>query len=126
LFLLICIFQVLDIDPNNVKALFRRGKAYLAQQDLDKAEADLTKASNAAPDDKAILKELSALKLKGKQQEKKQQKFYSGMFDKIQKEDQQKMEKKERKEKERAQEGQASSVHHPDKSEYKSFFAEDE
>jgi len=106
-----------------VKALFRRGKAYLAQHDLDKAETDLQKASNFAPDDKAIQKELATLKLKEKQQEKKQQKFYSGMFDKIQKEDQTKMEKKEKKEKERAQDGQASSVlQHPDKSEYKSFF----
>jgi len=80
-----CCTRVLAIDPSNVKALYRRGKAYL-EEDLDKAETDLKKAAELDPADKAIHKELVLLKQRSKQQDKKQQKFYSNIFDKIQKE----------------------------------------
>jgi hypothetical protein len=33
-----CLFQVLESDPNNVKALFRKGQALVNLKDWDKAE----------------------------------------------------------------------------------------
>jgi len=82
-----CCTQVLEIEPNNVKALFRRGKAYLGKDNLDKAEDDLNKVASLDPNDKAIQKELVVLKQKSKDQDKKQKKFYANMFEKISQED---------------------------------------
>jgi len=82
-----CCNKVLEIEGNNVKALFRRGKAYLGKENLDKAEEDLKRALELDPTDKAIPKELSTLKTKSKKQEEKAKKFYSNMFQKISKEE---------------------------------------
>jgi len=82
-----CCNKVLEIEGNNVKAIFRRGKAYLGKENLDKAEEDLKKALELDPSDKAIPKELATLKAKSKKQEEKAKKFYSNMFQKISKEE---------------------------------------
>lgn len=71
------------MEENNIKALFRRGKAYLNLGDLDRAEADLKKANSLDPNDKMVQRELLILKKKDQQQTKKQQKFYANMFDKL-------------------------------------------
>ena len=65
-----------------MKALFRRGKAYIAIKDLDRAEADLKKAQSLDANDKSITKELQILHQKNKQSEQKQKKFYSNLFQK--------------------------------------------
>jgi tetratricopeptide (TPR) repeat protein len=70
----------LQIEPNNTKALFRRGKALLAQGVLDKAANDLNKARELDPTDKAIVQELAVLKQKDKQQDQKAKKVFSNMF----------------------------------------------
>lgn len=80
------ILQVLEIETNNTKAIFRRGKAYLALGDLDRAEVDLNKAASLDPKDAGIQRELLVLKKKNKEQDKKQQKFYSNLFEKMSKE----------------------------------------
>jgi tetratricopeptide (TPR) repeat protein len=72
--------EVLTLDPNNVKGLFRRGKAYLANNDVDKARADLLRARDAAPEDKEIKNELILLERKEKTQDAKQKQFYAKMF----------------------------------------------
>ena len=92
-----CTNKVIEIDSNNTKALFRRGKAYLEQGDLDKAERDLSKASQLDPNDGAIKKELQILKQKTKVAEKKTQKFYANMFDKMSKDEEKEPEKNEEK-----------------------------
>jgi tetratricopeptide (TPR) repeat protein len=79
---------VLQIEPKNVKALFRRGKAYLDEGNLDRAEADLMEAEKLDPEDKGIKKEIQVLKKKIKEDDKKKQKFYSNMFSKIEEENQ--------------------------------------
>eukprot|EP01118_Nematostelium_gracile_P009378 TRINITY_DN3152_c0_g1_i1.p1 TRINITY_DN3152_c0_g1~~TRINITY_DN3152_c0_g1_i1.p1 ORF type:complete len:207 (+),score=76.77 TRINITY_DN3152_c0_g1_i1:117-737(+) len=81
-----CCDQVLQIESNNIKALFRRGKAHLALNDLDRAESDLNKAAELDPNDKMIQRELLVLKKKNKEQDKKQQKFYSNLFERMSKE----------------------------------------
>jgi len=71
---------VLKEDPNNTKGLFRRGKSYLANNDIEKARADLLRAKELAPDDKEVKNELSLLEKKEKQQDSKQKQFYAKMF----------------------------------------------
>jgi len=75
--------EVLQSDSRNVKALFRRGKAYMEIGELEKAEKDLQDAEAIDPHDKALKKERSTLKEKMKQQEKKQQHFYRQMFERM-------------------------------------------
>jgi tetratricopeptide (TPR) repeat protein len=64
--------KALEIDDKSVKAYFRRGCAWLAMNEADKAEADLKKAEELDPNDAAIKKELkgvAALRAKNKKAE---------------------------------------------------------
>ena len=67
-------------DENNVKALFRRGKARAALGQTDAAKEDFLKARKYAPEDKAIAKELRALAEHDKALYQKQKEIYKGMF----------------------------------------------
>ncbi|KAJ3245875.1 hypothetical protein HDU78_008466 [Chytriomyces hyalinus] len=73
--------QVLKKSPSNAKALFRRGQAHLAMNDLTKAENDLQKAAELEPTDSGIKAELSKLKKRNQEYELKQKKEWAGMFD---------------------------------------------
>lgn len=53
---------VLEIDPTNAKALYRRGLAFAAMEMNEAAVADLTVASQLKPDDTAIRKQIAKLK----------------------------------------------------------------
>lgn len=44
--------QVLEQDPLNIKALYRRCQAYLKTSDLEKAEADIKRALNIDPNNR--------------------------------------------------------------------------
>jgi len=79
--------KVLKIEPRNEKALFRRGKSHMMLNDVERAEADLKKALELNPEDKVIQRELAILQKKSKQQDKKQQKFYANMFEKLSKDE---------------------------------------
>jgi FK506-binding protein 4/5 len=48
--------QVLELDPLNVKALFRRSQAYLKTSELEKAEADIKKALAIDPNNRQVYK----------------------------------------------------------------------
>lgn len=72
--------QVLSEDENNVKALFRRGKARAALGQTDAAREDFLKARNYAPEDKAIAKELRLLAEHDKALYQKQKEIYKGIF----------------------------------------------
>ncbi len=71
---------MLDLEPNNLKALFRRGKLYSQVGELDRARTDLEKARNISPKDVEITKELTLLEKKEKDQNVQQKSFYSKMF----------------------------------------------
>ncbi|XP_028777010.1 peptidyl-prolyl cis-trans isomerase FKBP42 [Neltuma alba] len=71
---------VLSEDENNVKALFRRGKARAALGQTDAAREDFLKAKKYAPEDKAIAKELRLLAEQDKALYQKQKEIYKGMF----------------------------------------------
>ncbi|XP_051148025.1 peptidyl-prolyl cis-trans isomerase FKBP42 [Andrographis paniculata] len=71
---------VLVEDENNVKALFRRGKARAELGQTDAAREDFLKARKHAPQDKAIAKELRALAEHDKAVYQKQKELYKGLF----------------------------------------------
>ncbi|XP_023759894.1 peptidyl-prolyl cis-trans isomerase FKBP42 [Lactuca sativa] len=71
---------VLVEDQNNVKALFRRGKARSELGQTDAAREDFLKARKFAPEDKAILKELRVLDEDDKIVYQKQKELYKGLF----------------------------------------------
>eukprot|EP00833_Pecoramyces_ruminatium_P000701 jgi/Orpsp1_1/1174733/evm.model.c7180000051204.1 len=54
--------KVLDIEDYNDKALFRRGKSYIALQKFDLAEKDLKKAANINSTDPQIREALNQLR----------------------------------------------------------------
>ncbi|KAL3772210.1 hypothetical protein ACHAW5_009357 [Stephanodiscus triporus] len=54
--------KVLDIDPNNVKALYRRAVAHRSMGDLDSAKDDLRAALGAEPNNAAVRKELASVR----------------------------------------------------------------
>ena len=68
------------MDQNNVKALFRRGKARAELGQTDAAREDFIKARKYAPEDKAIARELHLLAEDDKAVYQKQKEIYKGIF----------------------------------------------
>lgn len=48
------LFQVLEIESRNVKALYRRAQAYIHLADLDLAELDIKKALEIDPNNRYL------------------------------------------------------------------------
>ena len=72
--------QVLSEDENNVKAMFRRGKARAELGQTDAAREDFLKARKYAPEDKAIATELRLLAEHDKAMYQRQKEIYKGIF----------------------------------------------
>jgi len=71
---------VLNLDENNIKALSRRGQAYLQLKSPEEAVSDFSRAAKAAPDDKAISDLLAKAKATVIEFRKKESAKYSKMF----------------------------------------------
>lgn len=71
---------VLAEDENNLKALFRRGKARAELGQTDAAREDFLKARKLVPEDKAIARELHLLAEQDKAVYQKQKEIYKGIF----------------------------------------------
>ncbi|KAK5580533.1 hypothetical protein RB653_000553 [Dictyostelium firmibasis] len=72
---------VINSEPNNVKALYRRGKCLVSEKQYIHAEEDLKKALSISPNDKEIIAELNLCKQKLSDFKKIEAKAYSKMFD---------------------------------------------
>ncbi|XP_066330871.1 70 kDa peptidyl-prolyl isomerase-like [Miscanthus floridulus] len=75
--------KVLELDSQNVKALYRRVQAYIQLADLELAEADIKKALEIDPNNRDVKLEYKTVKEKIKEYNKKDAKFYSNMFAKM-------------------------------------------
>jgi len=75
--------KALDIDTNNIKALFRRGQAHSLAGEFDKAKADLTEAAQLSPKSKEIRDELDKLKKNIANYKQQEKKMFAGVFDKM-------------------------------------------
>ena len=85
--------KALEIEPLNVKALFRRGKCYAQLNALDEAKDDLSRVIELQPDNVEAKRELQKLKGAFASLRKKEQKKFAGLFDRMQAD--QEMERKE-------------------------------
>lgn len=72
--------KVLEVESQNVKALYRRAQAYIQTADLELAELDIKKALEIDPNNRDVKLEYRALKEKQKEYNKKEAKFYGNMF----------------------------------------------
>lgn len=71
---------VLQCQPNNVKALFRKGKILEAKADVSGAIPLLRKAATLDPENKSIQNELSRLILKSKREARNEKDLYQKML----------------------------------------------
>eukprot|EP01136_Pigoraptor_vietnamica_P023064 Opistho-1_new@6319 len=72
---------ILEKDPKNIKALFRRGQAHARRgRDLELAEKDLSLVESLDPDNADAKKELRLVKTKMSAAEKKEKAMFGGMF----------------------------------------------
>eukprot|EP00798_Chlamydomonas_sp_ICE-L_P010804 gene10804-16953_t len=72
--------KVLEMEPSNMKALYRRAQAYHATQDYQEAEADVKKGLLDEPTDKDLLILSKRIKVSQKESDAKAAKMYSKMF----------------------------------------------
>ncbi|KAJ4838881.1 Peptidyl-prolyl cis-trans isomerase fkbp65 [Turnera subulata] len=77
--------KVLELESQNVKALYRRAQAYIQLADLDLAEFDVKKALEIDPNNRDVKLEYKTLKERMKEYNKKEAKFYGNMFAKMSK-----------------------------------------
>jgi tetratricopeptide (TPR) repeat protein len=75
--------RALEIEPKNVKALFRRGKSYSAINEPEKAVNDLNLAFELDANDPQIRNELRAAQAKLKEYRKREKEVYSGIFSQL-------------------------------------------
>ncbi|KAK2904442.1 peptidyl-prolyl cis-trans isomerase D [Channa argus] len=72
--------EALQLDKANTKALFRRAQAWQGLKEYSKAMADLKKAQEITPEDKAISSEMKRVQLKIQEEKEKEKKIYAKMF----------------------------------------------
>ncbi|CAN6457448.1 unnamed protein product [Victoria cruziana] len=72
--------KVLDLESQNVKAMYRRAQAYLGTFDLDLAERDVRKALEVDPDNREIRSISKTLRQMQLEKNEKDAKLYRNMF----------------------------------------------
>merc|ERR1712083_710955 len=72
--------KALEVEPNNVKALMRRGQARMQGGFLEEAKRDLKRAQSLDKSNSYIKKLLKVCTAKHKAYVEKQQKLYANMF----------------------------------------------
>lgn len=72
--------EALSLDPNNVKALYRRGQAHLTLGEVDKALVDFEHVHQLDPENKAAQNQIAVCKQKIKQYHQEEKARYKNMF----------------------------------------------
>lgn len=74
---------VLEIEPNNVKALYRRGQSCLSAGETDTALADFNRVIAVDPKNSAALKQIAECRRIIREANEKDKKLYANMFAKF-------------------------------------------
>mmetsp|Transcript_75419 Transcript_75419/g.157237 ORF Transcript_75419/g.157237 Transcript_75419/m.157237 type:complete len:534 (+) Transcript_75419:85-1686(+) len=77
-----CCEEVLDMDPDNVKASYRKGKALFLMEEYKEAEYEFLRAYELSPKDTAIRQDLEAVRRKMRGDLKKEKETFEGLFEK--------------------------------------------
>uniref|UniRef100_A0A7S2SNF2 Uncharacterized protein n=1 Tax=Mucochytrium quahogii TaxID=96639 RepID=A0A7S2SNF2_9STRA len=72
--------QVFKLEPDNLKALYRRGQAYVLLSKLEKAKEDFTKVAKAEPNDKVVRKNLNDVSNRLKREQVASSSLWQGKF----------------------------------------------
>jgi len=72
--------KVLQLDPKNVKAMFRQGQGLIKLKDWDQAEKVLNSSLELEPSNAEVKRELEKVKKEIQKQKEKEKKMYSAMF----------------------------------------------
>lgn len=75
--------EALSLDPQNVKALYRRGQAHLTLGEIEKALEDFEHVHQIEPENKAAINQIAVCKQKIKQYQNEEKKRYQNMFSKF-------------------------------------------
>ena len=75
--------KVLEIEPTNIKALYRRSQAYMHRSDFIEAERDIKMAADLEPKNKDVLAQLRKVKQVMKASSRQEAKLYSTMFQRL-------------------------------------------
>lgn len=75
--------KVLDENPNNAKAFFRRGEALMALNEHELARADFARVLEIDPDNKAAKNKVTICVHQMKMIKEKEKKTFANMFDKV-------------------------------------------
>lgn len=75
--------KVLDIESQNIKALYRRAQAYMENSDLDLAEFDVKKALEVDPNNREVKVLQKNLKRHQAESNKRDANFYANMFSRL-------------------------------------------
>lgn len=73
----------MEIEPENVKAFYRRGLAYLSAGDPDTALKDFNKVHELDAENKAALNQIAICNKEIKDYNDRQKKLYANMFGKF-------------------------------------------
>ena len=73
----------MKLEPNNIKALYRRGQCNLATNEYKDALADFQKVLELEPTNKAAQNQIQICKHKIKEANDKEKKLYANMFTKL-------------------------------------------
>eukprot|EP00771_Trimastix_marina_P001703 gnl/Trimastix_PCT/2794.p1 GENE.gnl/Trimastix_PCT/2794~~gnl/Trimastix_PCT/2794.p1 ORF type:complete len:205 (-),score=41.46 gnl/Trimastix_PCT/2794:80-664(-) len=72
--------EVLRLEPNNVKAIYRKGSAYLEMNELDRARTELRRAIEMSPRSQEIRRKYDAIAVRERELHAKQRQQFAGMF----------------------------------------------
>ncbi|EDO43207.1 predicted protein [Nematostella vectensis] len=75
--------KALDIDKENIKALFRRGKALLNLKDYEKSKEDFTQVLELDPKNREAREQLKIVNGMLKDHHQKEKKLYSNIFERL-------------------------------------------
>eukprot|EP00929_Paragymnodinium_shiwhaense_P091397 TRINITY_DN51373_c0_g1_i1.p1 TRINITY_DN51373_c0_g1~~TRINITY_DN51373_c0_g1_i1.p1 ORF type:complete len:537 (+),score=171.84 TRINITY_DN51373_c0_g1_i1:115-1725(+) len=73
--------EVLDAEPDNAKATYRKAKALIELEEFKEAEWELVRACKLQPKDAAIRADLEKLRQRLKDSKEKQQETFKGLFE---------------------------------------------
>lgn len=73
----------MELDPKNVKAIYRRGQCFFSLAELDNALKDFEHVRDLEPENKAAINQITICKQKLKEFNAKEKKIYAKMFEKF-------------------------------------------